>query len=233
MRKFCLFALLAMPVAFAASCYNPTFGSPGYFCNPDDAVPCPSGTTCKLSGGDYHCLKSSGGNNNNNTGALEIPKTGSYAGTKQDPELNSASDCTDAPLESNNNLNAATDISASVTINGGGTWINMQAICPKGSSDIDYFLYDSTGSPQSQIYLKAEIQYDIQYGDLDLAIVDAEGSVMTSDGSFKSNGCTVASIGNGKFYVGVLGADGDVNRYQIRVRAYTTPQSCASSGDMK
>lgn len=221
--------LLSLSLAAAlAGCYNPNLAAPGYFCDPNDAW-CPEGTECKLSGGDYHCVKpeGGGGGGGGGGGALDIPKTGAaYNGAKQDPGLDTAADCTDAPLESNNSPSNATDISSSVAINGGGSWIQMQAICPAGKKDVDFFLVDTSAAPQSTIYLKAEIQYDIQFGDLDVAIVDNEGSIMASDGTAKTNGCTVANIGNGKFYVGVVGADGAVNNYQVRVRAYSTPQSC-------
>lgn len=160
-------------------------------------------------------------------GALPIPKTGAaYNGVELDPGLDVSGDCTDAVLEPNNVIANATHISSSVAVNAGGRWIEQQAICPKGRDDIDFFLIDTTGAVASTIYLMAEIRYDIEYGDLDVAIVNDSGEVLASDGTATANGCVVSKIGFGRFYVGVRGAAGAVNNYQVRVRTFSSPQTC-------
>jgi hypothetical protein len=69
--------------------------------------------------------------------------------------------------------------------------------------------------------------YDISFGDLDIGILDEQGNVLSEDGTAVANGCAVAAIGNGVYYVVVTGANNvDSNRYELLIRSFTTPQTC-------
>ena len=80
----------------------------------------------------------------------------------------------------------------------------------------------------------AEVFYDITYGDLDVAVLDAGGTVLGSDGTAVANACATAPVsGAGTYFVVVVGAnDVDVNRYDLRVRTFTKITTCAANGDM-
>jgi hypothetical protein len=108
------------------------------------------------------------------------------------------------------------------------------AICPLGGNpatqqpDVDWFEV-TVAAPVS---LVAEAFYDVAYGDLDLAVTDAQGKVIASDGSAVSNACVATSVTPGTWFVVVVGAqDSGANRYELSVRTYAQPQSCRL-GDM-
>jgi hypothetical protein len=166
---------------------------------------------------------------------VSIPKTGpAYAGQTADPGLNNLTNCPDADLEPNDGPDPAgqpvkvpslrPDMPAPKIVN--------LAICPAGPSpftgvhDVDYFKVDASGLPDF-LTLKAEVFYDIMYGDLDIAILDSLGNLLASDGTAVTNGCTTALISSGIYYVVVAGANNTgTNRYELRTQAFTTAQTC-------
>lgn len=75
--------------------------------------------------------------------------------------------------------------------------------------------------------MRVDLEYDAAYGDLDVALLDAAGNIVARDGTRTSNGCVAAQIQSGRYYIGVRGAGGDVNRYRLSVRADSTPPNCA------
>jgi hypothetical protein len=111
------------------------------------------------------------------------------------------------------------------------------AICPKGPNpatkrhDVDYFRID-VGSNVATIM--AEVFYDITYGDLDVGVLDAGGTLIGSDGTALPNACATGPVsGAGTFFVVVTGAnDVDVNHYDLRVRTFTKITSCAPPSDL-
>ena len=117
--------------------------------------------------------------------------------------------------------------------------LTKMAICPKGANpaaptgrhDVDYFRVD-VGTGVASV--TAEIFYDITYGDLDVAVLDAGGTVVGSDGTAVSDGCASAPVsGAGTYFIVVVGAnDVDVNRYDLRVRTFTKITTCATPSDM-
>jgi|GEM_PF-2714907 len=218
--RILILALLASASA-ATGCYNPDFGDmPGFFCRVADGDnACPSGTTCSSSG---QCIKTSGGGGN----APSIPKVGApYTGPVNDPKLTDAAACPDAQLEPNNNIDTAKDFPVTVDAASSPKLVRL-SICPKGSGDVDMF---RVAVPSSS-FMMAEIFYDISYGDLDVAILDSTGRVISSDGTSVSNGCTVASVTTANYYVAIEGANNtDVNRYDARIRLFSATRTCTTT----
>src|SRR5688572_13457852 len=137
------YPLLALGVtlfAISQGCFNPEFGSPGYYCHSGDTPACPEGQTCNASG---RCVGGSGGDGGTTTGGL-IPKTGSYTGAKVDPGLTDENQCTDAALEGNDSRETAVPF-PQVSVDGSPVKLGMLAICPTGDNpkaaghDVDYF----------------------------------------------------------------------------------------------
>ena len=68
--------------------------------------------------------------------------------------------------------------------------LTKMAICPKGANpttkrhDVDYFRID-VGAGVATVM--AELFYDITYGDLDVAVLDAGGTMLGSDGTAVTN----------------------------------------------
>jgi hypothetical protein len=218
----------------ATSCYSPAAPEgQGLFCkiagpnDPDpDAAPCPEGQKC--SGG--RCVKDSSGGG---SATVDIPKTGMYNGIKNDPRLNSATDCPDTRLEPNDSIDRALQ-APDPTPDGMVPKIVMMSICPAGKKDVDWFLVDLTDTtkfPQSTLSMLAQIFYDVSYGDLDVGIFDANGRLLASDGSAISNGCASFSVNPGaKYYVAVAGANlTDVNRYDLHIRTFTASRTCTTA----
>jgi len=166
---------------------------------------------------------------------LTIPKTGApFSGTMTDPGLNDASQCPDVNLEPDDDLVSALNAPA-LTPDQANAKIIKLAICPTGNNpltghhDIDVFKVDNSTGPSS-LTLQAEIFYDISMGDLDVAILDGSGNVLSEDGTAVTNGCAAAAIGSGVFYVVVVGANNlGVNNYQLLIRSFTTPQTCPTT----
>jgi hypothetical protein len=237
-------------VLFVVSgCYNPDISSGGLACNSTLAdTECPDGYTCQI-GACTHSLspqlKSMGANGccvkvptgDNDLPTIEITKSGPpYSGVHTDPGLNSATDCPDVGLESNDGPQQA------VGFPGGGPVPDMptakivkMAICPAGNApwsgrhDVDVFSIDNTAGP-STLTLMAEVFYDISMGDLDVGIFTYDGHQMNSlsqDGTAVSNGCAAANISNGIYYVAVTGANNvDSNRYELLIRSFAAAKSC-------
>jgi hypothetical protein len=170
------------------------------------------------------------------SGNLSITKTGPpYTGSHTDPGLTDASQCPDANLEPNDGPDPTghplsfTPVPDQVTPK-----IVKLAICPNGPNplvaggqhDQDWFKIDfTTGLVQST--LMAEVFYDISMGDLDVAILDKNGNLLSVDGTAVTNACVSAFVTNSVYYVVVTGANNvDVNRYDILIRAFSTPKTC-------
>jgi hypothetical protein len=152
--------------------------------------------------------------------ALSIRKTAAYTGPKMNPMLDSATSCPDHDLEPND-LRAPIEVAAPP--DQAAPKLVKMAICPSGTGDTDWFKVDLTGN----LWLKAQLFYDVAYGDLDLAIVSQDLQILASDGSAVSNGCAVSPVGPGGVYVVVAGANNvEVNRYDVLINSYATPQAC-------
>jgi hypothetical protein len=172
---------------------------------------------------------------------LRVEKTGPvYMGQHTDPGLATTGDCPDESLEPNDGATlpdgkpvlvmAPPDV---VTAK-----LTKMSICPKGPNpatkrhDVDYFRVD-VGAGVATVM--AEVFYDITYGDLDVAVLDAGGTVLGSDGTATTDACATGAVaGAGTYFVVVVGAnDVDVNRYDLRVRTLSKIATCAGvSGDM-
>jgi hypothetical protein len=222
-------ASLVAALALFGGCYNPSIKNGGFTCSPGDNPPvCPDGFHCDSTGS---CVSGSGA-----ALALSIPKGGAvYQGNHLDPMLDDPAGCPDKSLEPNDTPSTAvTGVMAPPDVLN-PKLINL-AICPKGNNpftqqhDVDFYQVDLTSAPSSALTLKAELFYDIQYGDLDLGIFDASGHPIATDGSAVSNGCVVTAVGAAKYYVVVVGANNtDSNRYELRVRTFTMANNPAAS----
>jgi hypothetical protein len=237
--------VVALASILVAGCYNPT-PSPneGYYCHPEDTPACPQGQQCVQVGNTYRCRAMTGGGGGDG-GMISgtIPKTGNpYTGQKNDPGLNMLKDCPDntPALEPNDGASTA------IPLNGTSVEpkpdqaigkLTMMSICPKGPRpetmvhDVDYYKVDTTTYTPSSLTLMAEIFYDISYGDLDVGIFDETGRILAADGSAVTNGCSVATVSAGVYYVVIVGANNtDVNRYDMRVRTFSSTRSCPTPG---
>jgi hypothetical protein len=160
-----------------------------------------------------------------NINSLVIPKTGPpYTGPHTDPQLNSPADCPDANLEPNDSQ--ATAIQYGVTVDVTQPMITKMAICPRG--DVDFYKIDITGPGNVPVSMKAQLFYDISFGDLDLAFLDSAGRLLAADGTAVTNGCvTSTGFAGTPIYVAVVGANNiDVNRYSVRINATSAFASC-------
>jgi hypothetical protein len=156
-----------------------------------------------------------------------IPKTGPpYTGPRSDPGLDTNAVCPDLALEPNDT--PATALTALLpspdTV---APKITKMAICPTGKHDRDDYRIDTTGLSPVPLFLMVRVFYDITFGDLDVAILDANGNVLAADGTAETNACVTTSIGEGVYYAVVRGAnDVDVNRYDVQISSYTSSQAC-------
>ncbi|MCU1280453.1 MAG: hypothetical protein JWM53_3999 [bacterium] len=217
------FSLLALP-----ACFQPKVVSGGFACNPDDVPACPVGYICV----DNRCV--------NGTPPVRIAKTGdAWTGQRVDPMLNTTADCPDESLEPNDGptLPDGKPVLVTATPDAMTAKLTKMAICPKGPNpatkrhDVDYFRID-VGATVATIM--AEVFYDITYGDLDVGIFDAGGTLLGSDGTALPNACATGPVTSaGTFFVVVTGAnDVDVNHYDLRVRTFTKVAACAPPSDM-
>jgi hypothetical protein len=217
---------LASALLVIAGCFSPKIVSGGFSCNPDDNPACPAGYICV----DNRCV--------NGTPPLRVEKTGPvYMGQHTDPGLATTADCPDESLEPNDGATlpdgkpvlvmAPPDV---VTAK-----LTKMSICPKGPNpatkrhDVDYFRVD-VGAGVATVM--AEVFYDITYGDLDVAVLDAGGTVLGSDGTATTDACATGAVaGAGTYFVVVVGAnDVDVNRYDLRVRTFSKIATCVGAG---
>jgi hypothetical protein len=60
MRYLWAFLVVFVAGTLFVACYAPNFGSPGYYCDPDENPPCPEGQSCV----NGRCVNDRGGNNN-------------------------------------------------------------------------------------------------------------------------------------------------------------------------
>lgn len=218
-------ALLSTSLFTAAGCFSPKVVSGGFACNPDDMPACPSGYICV----DNRCV--------NGTPPVRIDKSGpAYTGQHTDPGLDTTADCPDESLEPNDGptLPDGKPVLVMAPPDTLTAKLTKMAICPKGLNpatkrhDVDYFRIDIGAGVAT---LMAELFYDITYGDVDVGIFDAGGTLLGSDGTSTSNGCATAPVsGAGTYFVVVVGAnDFDVNRYDLRVRTLSKITTCAPS----
>lgn len=219
-------ATLALLSASLIGCFSPKVVSGGFACNPNDNPACPDGYVCL----DNRCV--------NGAPPVRIDKTGpAYSGQHTDPGLMTTGDCPDESLEPNDGatlpnkpvlLTAPPDTMPAKLTN--------MAICPTGPNpatklhDVDFYRLDVSGGVAT---IMAELSYDITYGDVDVGIFDAGGTLLGSDGTAVSNACATAPVSApGTYFVVVVGAnDVDVNRYDVRVRTFSKITTCAN-GDM-
>ena len=218
-------ALLSAPLLTAAGCFSPSVVSGGFACNPDDVPACPAGFICV----DNRCV--------DGTPPVRIDKTGpAYTGQHTDPGLDTTADCPDESLEPNDGPTLP-DGKPVLVIAPPDTLtakLTKMAICPKGLNpatkrhDVDYYRLDVGGGVAT---IMAELFYDITYGDVDVGIFDAGGTLLGSDGTAVSNGCATGPVAAaGTYFVVVVGAnDVDVNRYDLRVRTFGKITTCAPS----
>jgi hypothetical protein len=188
-------------------------------------------SACELSGGTFVAGEGGGASDGGGGGGL-IPKPGPpYGGIHKDPGLTTHGQCPDnsPALEPNDSPAQSVDLVGSsltpVPDTSPGK-VTALAICPKGSGDLDYLKVDTSLLSASPLTLMAEIFYDVSYGDLDVAILDEAGKLVSFDSSALSNGCTSARLDPGVYYVLVAGAGSDVNRYDLQVRTFSGSRSC-------
>jgi hypothetical protein len=219
-------ALLAS-LPLLAGCFAPKIVSGGFACNPDDVPACPAGFICV----DNRCV--------DGTPPVRIDKTGAaYNGQHTDPGLDTTADCPDESLEPNDGptLPDGKPILVMAPPDTVTAKLTKMAICPKGLNpatkrhDVDYFRIDVGAGVAT---LMAEVFYDITYGDLDVGIFDAGGTLLGSDGTATTNACATGPVAAaGTYFVVVVGAnDFDINRYDLRVRTFSKITTCAA-GDM-
>ena len=216
-------------LAFAPSCYDPSFGSPGFYCHTDDSPACPDGQSCV----NGRCI---GGGAFDMAGGI-VPKTGSYSGPTLDPGLSDGAKCPDIALEPNDSIaNAIPSLNTSLNlvVDANSPKLQNLAICPTGNNpkanghDSDYYEFDVS----TPVYVLVEINYDVKYGDLDVGIFSADGTLVAYDGSATSNGCIAppSQLPAGKYYVGIGGANNkDSNRYDLRIRFFSMAKTCTST----
>jgi hypothetical protein len=165
--------------------------------------------------------------------AIVISKTGPpYTGARLDPMLGDAASCPDKSLEPNDSASTAvTGLSAPLDV--ATPQIVSLAICPTGPSpftgqhDVDFYEVDLSGNAAASFTFRAQITYDIAYGDLDVGLYDTSGHALATDGTAVANGCVAALVTPAKYYVVVVGANNvDSNRYTLNVRSFSASQSC-------
>lgn len=207
-------------------CFHPNITNGGFRCDATAAEPCPAGFRCV----NDRCI--------DGAPVIHVDKTGpAYSGPHADPGLTTASDCPDATLEPNDGPAppAGQPIVVSLTPDAITARLTAMAICPTGANptagtrrhDVDWYRVEL---PPTVTTLMAELFYDITYGDVDVAITDAAGVMLASDGTARSNGCVTAAASGGTYYVVVVGAyDTDVNHYDIRVRSFTHAAACGQA----
>lgn len=209
-------------------CFDPNVQNGGFACMPGDHPACPAGFSCV----NDRCI--------DDAVPVLIPKSGPrWEGQHADPGLATADACPDESLEPNDGTapSAGQPIAVAVTPDAMTAKLTKLAICPTGPNpathrhDVDYFRVDASAG--GAVTLMVELFYDIDYGDLDVGILDAGGTLLAGDGTALSNGCVTAPIGPGVYYVVVAGAANlDVNHYELRVRSFTRPTTCDGPADM-
>ena len=172
-----------------------------------------------------------------------ITKSEVYNGAKLDPQLKTLSACPDyntdsaQSLEPNDSISTASVPTFSVPPDQSTPTLTNLAICPTGNNpltgahDIDYFRVDLSSFPDVKS-LVASITYQVAYGDLDVAILNASGAQLSADGTASDNGCTTAVVTATTYYVLVAGAGNvDVNNYTLDLHSYSTSTGCQSSAN--
>ncbi len=211
----------------AGGCYDPDIPNRAFTCAANDSPACPDGMSCVAG----YCMSGSA----LTTQAFSIPKVLHYNGERMNPLLDTEASCPDysattsESLEPNNTLPLATSLSSMFTTpdRKNPAKLNKLAICPTGSKDVDFYQADlsSYGNVQS---LVASIDYQVAYGDLDIAIVGADGVILSYDGTAVDNGCTSSAVSAGVYFVAVVGADNvDVNNYTLHVITSTSAKGCS------
>lgn len=234
---------LAAALALVGGCYNPDTGNIGYYCHPMDNPPCPDGTKCLVylnptsMRNEWRCQHPGPQTIPDLAGGL-IPKSTIYSGPHTDPMLSTPDVCPDASLEPNDSPATALD-APTPTPDQPTAKITKMAICPTGPNpatgqhDVDYFKVDTTTLTSGTLNMRVDVFYDITFGDLDVGIFDQNGMYLGGDGTAVSNACATAGVQAGVYYVVVVGAQNmDTNKYDIRIRTYTTPQQCPGAAPL-
>lgn len=230
---------VARSVGFAMAaamvgCYSPVVASGGYSCT-DPATSCPEGFSCVAGlcvGGQASTAAMARGDGGM-SGLFQKTGLPNNSVNSKDSKLNTTADCPDQDLEPNDSSSQAiTSSQLQLTITPDLPTMQIQnvAICPKGVSaktglhDVDYYKVDTTGA----VSLVAELSYQIAYGDLDVGIFDASGTLIAHDGTALDNGCASGNVqGGGTYYVAVAGANNsDVGKYTLRIRTYSSARTC-------
>ncbi len=226
-------SFLLLGALAVAGCFNPSVPDNRFTCTTTDSE-CPNGLSC-INGfctqpGDVTPVKGV---------VVTITKTGSpYSGPTQMLNWTDASMCPDEAEEPNDGPDPygqpltwipKVDNPTPPTIAG-------KAICPTGPNpatsnhDVDFYKIDETNAPAA-VTLVANVTYDIQYGDLDIAVYDSKLNQLIADGTAVSNGCVATTLNPGQvYYVVVAGANNmDINNFSIQMATWSTPHACDGS----
>jgi hypothetical protein len=197
------------------------------------SIPCSTCGSCQnaVNAVNDWCGSSSQADMARVTTSVTIPKEGpAFTGQKTPPAYGDLSSCPDSQIEPNDTFSTA--LGFSPMPDQPTAKIIKLAICPSGNNplagahDVDWYKIDYSGE-SATYHLVAQIFYDIQLGDLDLAVYDGSGNRVTYDGTSVSNGCAAATLTPGVYYVVVVGANHvDVGPYEILLKTYSAPQAC-------
>ncbi len=196
-------------------CYDTgDLGEAPYKCSKSQPE-CPDGYVCQTAPMPMktanRCVK--GGASAN---PLTIPKVGLYHGLRKNPQL-TVGNCPDrlAGIDPSETLaEAARNFDSGAQFDG-------LAACPGG--DVDVFAVEL----QPNEYAKVVIHYQIAYGDLDVALYDADGTLLTQDADFtRDDSCVASSKPGGPIYAVVAAAPEDQNRYWFQVTRGPSQFSC-------
>ena len=232
MRRLLAFVLGAAGLTAVSllACYNPGDLGDGPFRCYGGREACPDGYQCELKMGPMqnYCVRATGGGGGGNMNTLMIPKTGMYP-SKYNPSGLMAGACGDEALEPNNSLQAAQAKPFLID----QQLVSNAAICP--ADDVDVY-----GVNLVNQYVKVTLKYQIQYGDLDVAVYDSAGKLvpgLIDADAGKNDACIVSggpvgSAMSNTFYVVVAGAknalgEAAINRYTLKVETPNSRPSCS------
>jgi hypothetical protein len=147
-------------------------------------------------------------------------------GSSKFPERDSSEflEPTDIKVEPNDDFYRARDIGFSLQLDGSAPTVADLSICPAGAGDVDFFRVTQTDSG----WLVAMIAYELDYGDLDVAIFTADGARLSADATVQHNGCAAAFTSSGVYYIAISGASASqANRYNLRLKLVSQrPANC-------
>ena len=213
MRRF----LVCSVIAAAASCYNPSLGDHPFLCGPPPERACPDGFKCDMA--TFVCTK---GQPASTIDAPVIPHDGgdeSDAGhhgvtcdnqNAQDKDL----EPNDTPAQADQGLShlgspLLCQSPQQPCPNPYGAYVHFE-ICKPG--DVDYYGM----SLHAGDHLKIDVVFHVIVGDLDAAVVDADGHfLVVSSGDQDNESLDFTAPGDGKFYLLVEGFRGQTNTYDL------------------